>query len=364
MKILTILGTRPEIIRLSLIIPKLDQRAQHTLIHTGQNFSPKLKDIFFRQLRLRPPNHYLGAESPDPGTQLSKILNGAYKLLKAIRPDKVLILGDTNSGLAAVVSEKMGIPVFHMEAGNRCYDQAVPEEKNRRIIDAVSSYNLPYTPRSRENLLREGAHPQRIMVSGNPIFEVLEQFGRQIDRSGVLKRLKVQRRKYLVFTAHRAENVDNVRQLREIFRGLDLVAAEHGMPIIASIHPRTKERMKALRVKPTHRLVRLFEPFSFFDFARLERDARAAITDSGTVQEECCIFHVPTVTIRRTTERPETLDCGSNILAGLDGDRILQTLKYMIDKSNDWVCPTGYLDRDVSERVVTYLLGTHEMTAN
>ena len=359
MKIMTILGTRPEIIRLSLIIKKLDSVSDHTLVHTGQNYSKSLKDVFFEELDIRQPNYYLGAESSSVGTQVAKIIEGSHEILQKHRPDKVLILGDTNSGLAAIIAEKMLIPVYHMEAGNRCYDKTVPEEKNRHIIDAASTYNLPYTPRSRENLLREGKNPQSIMMSGNPINEVLMYFDKKISKSIILKKLGLQKKKYFIITAHRAENVDNSERLKEIFRGLDLVAKNYKMAIICSIHPRTKEKMKKFNIYPKNKLVKLSEPFGFFDFVQLEKNAFCAISDSGTVQEECCIFQVPTVTIRVTTERPETIECGSNILSGLDGDKILECVNLMVNKKNNWVCPQGYLDTNVSTRAVNFILGNN-----
>ncbi|MFA5134764.1 MAG: UDP-N-acetylglucosamine 2-epimerase (non-hydrolyzing) [Patescibacteria group bacterium] len=359
MKIVTILGTRPEIIRLSLIIKKLDSICDHTVIHTGQNYSVDLKDIFFEELALRQPDYYLSADSSSIGLQLATIFEKTYEILKKIRPDKVLILGDTNSGLAAVIAEKMLIPVYHMEAGNRCYDPLVPEEKNRRVIDAVSTFNLPYTPRSRENLLREGFPAQRIMASGNPINEVLLHYKNPIEKSSILKKLHLAKNKYFIVTAHRAENVDNKTRLTHIFSGLDLVAKNFKLPVICSIHPRTNEKMKKFKIRPKSKLVSIHKPFGFFDFVKLEKNALCAISDSGTVQEECCIFKVPTVTIRRTTERPETVECGSNILAGLDKTQILAKAKYILGKRNDWACPIGYLDTDVSGRVINFLL-THK----
>lgn len=359
MKVMTILGTRPEIIRLARIIEKLDTQSEHILVHTGQNYTPGLSDIFFEELRIRKPDAYLGAESAEPGEQVATIILETYKLILQHRPDKVLILGDTNSGLAAIIAEKLLIPVYHMEAGNRCYDLEVPEEKNRHIIDAVSTFNLPYTPRSRENLLREGVHPSRIMVSGNPIFEVLEYYANEVNKSEILQKLKLQQGKYFLVTAHRAENVDNPDRLGEIFSGLDRVATKYKQPIICSVHPRTKQKMKRFSICPQNPLVQLHEPFGFFDFVQLEKHSQVAISDSGTVQEECCIFHVPTVTIRRTTERPETVECGSNILSGLNGERILNSVQVMLNKTNNWTCPQGYLDQHVSAKVITFILGNN-----
>lgn len=362
MKVMTILGTRPEIIRLARIIEKLDTQSEHILVHTGQNHTPGLSDVFFEELRIRKPDAYLGAESAGPGEQVATIIRETYKLILQHKPDKVLILGDTNSGLAAVIAEKLLIPVYHMEAGNRCYDLEVPEEKNRHIIDAVSTFNLPYTPRSRENLLREGIHPSRIMVSGNPIFEVLEHFANEVSKSGILQELKLHQGEYFLVTAHRAENVDNPDRLGEIFSGLDRVATKYNQPIICSVHPRTKQKMKRFSISPQNPLVQLHEPFGFFDFVQLEKHARMAISDSGTVQEECCIFHVPTVTIRKTTERPETVECGSNMLSGLDANRIASSVQAMFNKANDWKCPDGYLDPNVSDKVVAFLLGNNLIT--
>ncbi len=362
MKIMTILGTRPEIIRLTLIMKKLDQRCDHIMVHTGQNHSATLKDVFFDELGLRAPDEYMGAESPAAGEQLGRIMSETHRLLLKHRPDKILQLGDTNSGLSAIIAEKMGIPVYHMEAGNRCYDNIVPEEKNRHIIDVVSSYCLPYTPGSRENLIREGIHPQRIMTSGNPIYEVLTAYAKKIDASTILKKLGLTKGKFFLVTTHRAENVDNKQRLQEIFRGLDLIAQKYKLPIVCSIHPRTKEKMKKFKVAPQSRLVKLSTPFGFFDFVKMEKNALCAITDSGTVQEECCLFHVPTVTIRRTTERPETVECGSNMLAGLYGDRILASVQWMLAKDTAWDFPTGYADQYVSDKVVTYILGHNELT--
>jgi len=356
---MTILGTRPEIIRLSLIIKKLDGVSDHILVHTGQNYSKSLKDVFFKELGVRQPDYYLGAESSSIGAQVAKIIEGAHEVLQKHQPDKVLILGDTNSGLAAIPAEKMLIPVYHMEAGNRCYDKTVPEEKNRLIIDAVSSYNLPYTPRSRENLLREGKNPQSIMMSGNPINEVLTHFNKNISKSSILKKLHLRKNKYFIVTAHRAENVDNQERLKEIFRGLDLIAENYKLPVICSVHPRTKEKMEKFNIYPKNKFVRLSEPFGFFDFVQLEKNAFCAISDSGTVQEECCIFQVPTVTIRMTTERPETVECGSNILAGLNGEKILECVNLMAGKTNDWVYPQGYIDANVSTKVVNFILGNN-----
>jgi len=356
MKIVTILGTRPEIIRLSLIIKKLDKISNHTIIHTGQNYSSDLKDIFFQQLKLRNPDFYLNATDSSIGPQLSKIIGETYKILEKIKPDKILILGDTNSGLASIVAEKMMIPVYHMEAGNRCHDLSVPEEKNRHIIDAISSYNLPYTPGSYNNLIKEGHSPKKTIITGNPINEVLINFKKEIDKSDILKILRLKEKNYFICTTHRAENVDNQIRLKEIFKGLDLVAKEYKMPIIVSVHPRTREKMKKFNIMPKNQLIKLLDPLGFFDFVKLEKNAICAISDSGTVQEECCILRVPAVTIRVTTERPETIECGSNILSGLNSENMLKSVKMILKRKTNWIQPKGYSDKKVSQKIINLML--------
>ena len=303
-KILTILGTRPEIIRLSQIIPKLDLTCDHRVLHTGQNYDARLNDIFFQELDLRRPDHILHSQGT-LAQQLSATFIGVEQYLQDFDPDAVLVLGDTNSGLSAVICERMGYPVFHMEAGNRCYDDLVPEEKNRRIIDHVSTFNLPYTELSRQNLLREGLSNQHVLVTGNPIREVLDACSANIQRSDILARMNLIAGQYVVATAHRAENVDNVQRLANIVALLEHVAKDY--PVVFSCHPKTRQRLGNRVPKD----VIVLEPQGFIDWARLERDSRLAITDSGTVQEEMCLFYKPTITIRATTERPETVSCGS-----------------------------------------------------
>lgn len=357
MRIITVLGTRPEIIRLSLIIKKLDKLNDHILIHTGQNFDTKLSDIFFKELELRPPDYYLGAKSDSFGEQLSIILREIEKLFIKLKPDRVLVLGDTNSALAAIIAERMMIPVFHMEAGNRCFDLKVPEEKNRKIIDAISTIAIPYTPNSRENLLKEGLPKNRIIVSGNPIYEVLLAYMDKIEKSNILSKYEVNPREYFLVTTHRAENVDVKERLEEIFKGLELIAKNYGLPIICSIHPRTKNKLEQFNIKIQNENIKLMEPFGFFDFVKLEKNAKLVLTDSGTVQEECCIFNVPAVTIRDTTERPETVECKSNIVSGVKAEPILNCTRIMLAADTDWTYPIGYTDKDVSDKIIKYING-------
>lgn len=356
MKIVTVLGTRPEIIRLSLILPKLDELAEeHTLVHTGQNYVASLSGVFFDQLRLRKPDYVFMQEHRSLGKQLAIIFAESEKVFAFKKPDAVLLLGDTNSALSAIVAERMGIPVVHMEAGNRCYDRNVPEENNRKVIDAVSSINMPYTPGSKQNLLREGVPVNRIVQTGNPIYEVLEHYQAEIAASPILEQLGLARGDYFLVTLHRAENVDDPQHFAEIVSGLNLVAETFGKRMITSLHPRTRSRLAANPSLVLHPLIETHEPFGFFDFVKLEQFAYCALTDSGTVQEECCLFHVPTVTVRRTTERPETIDCGSNIVSGLDGRRILQAVQTMGTLKRDWSFPEGYREHNVSDKVVKFL---------
>ncbi|KAB7671181.1 non-hydrolyzing UDP-N-acetylglucosamine 2-epimerase [Bacillus sp. B1-b2] len=358
MKILTVLGTRPEIIRLSLIIHKLDEYAEkHTLVHTGQNFTNSLSDIFFQELNIRKPDYFLGNGKQSVGQQLASMFKELEIIIQKEAPDKVLVLGDTNSGLSSILAERMGIPVYHMEAGNRCFDLEVPEEKNRKVIDAISSVNLPYTPQSRENLLKEGIPSNRIMITGNPIYEVLQYYKKEIEASDILTKLSLTHQDYFLVTAHRAENVDHESRLTEIINGLSLIASSFNKRIICSIHPRTKDKLNRKTIESLHPLVEFHEPFGFYDFVKLEKNALCVLTDSGTVQEECCLFHVPTVTIRNSTERPETIACGSNILSGLNKEHILNSVQVMVKQKNMWSFPEGYDHPNVSDKVIKVLLG-------
>jgi UDP-N-acetylglucosamine 2-epimerase (non-hydrolysing) len=356
MKVMTVLGTRPEIIRLSRVIEKLDRTCQHILVHTGQNYDPNLNDVFFQQLDVRQPDHYLNVKG-SLGEQLGILFSGIEKVLQSERPDKVLVLGDTNSALAAILAKRVGIPVYHMEAGNRCYDDRVPEEVNRRIIDHSSDVLMPYTERSRMNLLREGIPGERIFVTGNPILEVIRQYETQIQESTVLEDLKLEPEKYFLVTLHRAENVDIESRLREFTLALERIQGDYNLPVIVSTHPHTRDRMESYGVLNQNLTVRFLEPFGFFDFIRLEQNAACVLSDSGTVQEECAIFKVANVTLRDVTERPETLECGSNILTGADAENILRCVGIVLGQKNGWYVPAEYLVENVSDTVHRLLHG-------
>jgi UDP-N-acetylglucosamine 2-epimerase (non-hydrolysing) len=357
MKVMTVLGTRPEIIRLSLLIKKLDQYGNHVLVHTGQNYAEVLNDVFFKELALRKPDYFLGVRGDSFGSQLAQILVEAEKVLLKERPDRLVVLGDTNSGLVAPIAKRMGIPVFHLEAGNRCYDDRVPEEINRRLIDHSSSVLLPYTHRSKENLIREGIDRSRIYVIGNPIYEVLEAYRDAIARSDVHSRLQLVANRYFLVTLHRAENVDRKERLRNLLSGLEGIGRKHDLPIICSLHPRTKSKLKAFGLPESGGPIRYIEPLGFTDFVALEKSALCVLTDSGTVQEECCIFRVPNVTIRDVTERPETIEVGSNIISGADPERMAQSVEIALQEDREWERPEEYLEGHVSSKVVKILMG-------
>jgi UDP-N-acetylglucosamine 2-epimerase (non-hydrolysing) len=359
MKITTILGTRPEIIRLSRVIEKLDRLAdQHVLIHTGQNFDPRLSELFFDQLGVRQPDHFFGVRGNSFGEQIGQIIAASELVFLDEKPDRLLILGDTNSALAAIVAKRLGIPVYHMEAGNRCFDDRVPEEVNRRIVDHCSDVLMPYTERSRANLLREGIEGRRIYVTGNPILEVIEHYQDEIRSSDVLERLGLAAGDYFLVTMHRAENVDVESRLRSLIQGFEVLQKEYGKPVIVSTHPRTASVMERFRMD-THASdqIRFHEPFGLFDFVALEQSAFCVLSDSGTVQEECAIFGVANVTIRDVTERPETLECGSNMLSGPDPDSLVRCVHTVLDEKGNWQAPPEYLVKDVSATVVRLLLG-------
>ncbi len=357
MRVIVVLGTRPEIIRLSLVICRLRTLCDLTLVHTNQNFDPCLSETFLRELGVGAPDYMLGAPSASFGAQVATILSGVERVFAEVHPDRLLILGDTNSGLAAVVAKRQGIPVYHMEAGNRCYDDCVPEEVNRRIIDHSSDVLMPYTERSRQNLLREGIPGERIFVTGNPIYEVIQHFTREVKHSSILDDLRLKSQEYILVTMHRAENVDVAARLHNFVLALDELQRAHALPVIVSTHPRTRARMADFGVDVGNDAVRFLDPFGFADFVALERHARCILTDSGTVQEEAAIFGIPNVTIRDVTERPETVECGSNILSGSDPNQIALAARTALACTTRWHPPAEYVVPIVSDTVTKIVLG-------
>lgn len=375
--VITIVGTRPEIIRLSRIIPKLDRTFNHIFVHTGQNMDPMLSDIFFSDLELRLPDVFLSVDTSSLGAVLGDTLRKIERVYQQHKPDAVLILGDTNSAISAVLAKRMHIPVYHMEAGNRSFDENVPEETNRRLVDHVSDFNLPYTEHARRNLLAEGIHPRRLMVSGSPMREVLENYRSKIEASTVLDELGLERNKYFLVSAHRQENVDSEERLGDLLNTLEVIHKEWGLPILVSTHPRTKKQLQAL---PRHigiKGVTFHEPFGFLDYNKLQLNAKCVLSDSGTISEESTILGFPAITIRDSLERPEALDFGGIVMTGLSAANVLSGLKNVLEESGAVSAsesnveinslPQGYEVRDCSQRVIRFMLSTltrhHEWAA-
>jgi UDP-N-acetylglucosamine 2-epimerase (non-hydrolysing) len=327
------------------------------LVNTGQNFDSRLSDVFFREMGVRLPDRSLGVRAETAAEQIGQILSRCDRLFTEEQPDRLVILGDTNSALCSIVAKRRGIPVIHMEAGNRCYDDRVPEEVNRRLVDHSSDLLLPYTERSRENLLREGIASDRIYVIGNPILEVLNRYSDDIDRSPVLSDLALPRGGYFLVTLHRAENVDDVSRLGVFLRSLDQLIDTFGVPVVVSLHPRTRARIHEFGLSAIASRLRLLDPLGFFDYVHLEKNARCVLSDSGTVQEECAILKIPNVTLRDVTERPETIECGSNILSGCDQESILRSVSLALSVKPSWSPPIEYSWGDVSDRACRIIIG-------
>lgn len=365
MKVMTIVGTRPEIIRLARVIARLDATpgVEHVLVHTGQNYDHSLNQVFFDDLGLRAPDHYLGVDTSSLGAVLGGVLVGTEQVLLVERPDAVLVLGDTNSCVATVMAKRMRIPTYHMEAGNRCFDENVPEETNRRLVDHVADFNLAYTEHARRNLLAEGLQPRRVLVTGSPMREVLEHYRPQIDASDVLDRLGLDERGYFLVSAHREENVDSPERLRTLLECLARVHEVHRLPIVVSTHPRTRKRLEALEAADTASEtagdVRWLEPFGFHDYNRLQLGAACVLSDSGTISEESSMLGFPAVTLRDSIERPEALDTGSMMMTGLDPEDVeLAVAIAMADGPVTSSIPAGYEVGDTSNRVVRFIAST------
>jgi len=354
MKTLVIAGTRPELIRLCLIIKKLDKLVDNKFIYTNQNYDYNLSSMFFEELKIREPDYTFKAHGRSFGNFLGNALIKFEEILLEELPDKILILGDTNSGLVSIIADRYKIPVYHMEAGNRCYDKRVPEETNRRLIDHSSKYNLPYTENSKQNLLNEGFDKNSVFKTGNPIYEVLNYYNSDISSSAILNKLVIKEKEFILVTAHRSENVDEVGSLYNILQAINKISEQ--FTVIMSLHPRTKDKLHKYGLKVSDNVV-LSNPFGFFDFVKLEKTAKLVISDSGTVQEECCIFGTPSITIRKTTERQETVECGSNILSGTNSNTIMDSFNVMIDRHTTWIAPADYLVSNVSDIVINILLG-------
>jgi UDP-N-acetylglucosamine 2-epimerase (non-hydrolysing) len=357
--IVTVVGTRPEIIRLARVIPRLDEVATQVLVHTGQNYDRLLNEVFFEDLGLRPPDHYLNVDTSSLGSVLADTIRGVEKVLKEVKPDALLVLGDTNSAVSALIAKRMEVPVYHMEAGNRSYDENVPEETNRRFVDHIADFNLAYTEHARRNLLAEGLHPRRIAVSGSPMREVLDFHRNAIEASDVLDRLSLTRGRFFLVSAHRQENVDSVARLTDLVGSLKAVHEKWGFPVLVSTHPRTKLRLEALPDFEENAGVVFHEPFGFLDYCKLQLNATCVLSDSGTIAEESSILGFPAITIRDSMERPEALDSGSIVMTGLRRDDVLLGIEEVLSSYEmPLTLPSGYEITDTSRRVVRFILST------
>lgn len=366
LKVMTIVGTRPELIRLSRVIARLDRTVEHVLVHTGQNYDASLNDVFFADLGIRPPDHALGVDTSSLGTVLGDTLMKSEQVLLAERPDAVLVLGDTNSCIAALMAKRMRIPVYHMEAGNRCFDENVPEETNRRLVDHVADFNLVYTEHARRNLLAEGLHPRRIQLTGSPMREVLDAYREQIDASDVLTRLDLAPRGYFLVSAHREENVDSPERLRALLECLVAVRDRFALPVLVSTHPRTRKRLESSTASVDLHGVTFHEPFGFHDYNRLQLGAACVLSDSGTIAEESTLLGFPAVTLRDSVERPEALDTGGILMTGLDATNVLEAVSLAMEDAATGEprrAPAEYLVDDVSRRVVTFMVSTARRSA-
>lgn len=357
-KFMTIVGTRPEIIRLSRLIPLLDENSDHVLVHTGQNYDPALNKIFFDDLKLREPDYYLGVETSSLGSVLSGILQKIETVLINEAPDAVLILGDTNSSISALLAKRMGIPVYHMEAGNRSFDENVPEETNRRMVDHIADFNLAYSELARQNLLAEGLKPRHVMVTGSPMAEVLTFYSEHIESSQVLKALNLKPKQYVLVSAHRQENVDSESRLLSLIQTLEDIHQKWDIPVLVSTHPRTRDRLSKLTVARESRGVIWHEPFNYSDYVTLQKNAFCTISDSGTISEEASILGFPAVTIRDSMERPEALETGAVIMAGLDSSNVIRAIEVAV-RFPSLSIPAEYKVTDFSRRVLGIVQSTY-----
>lgn len=361
LKVITVVGTRPEIIRLSRVLSILDSSdaIEHVLVHTGQNYDYELNEIFFKDLNIKKPDHFLNAAGQSAINTIGNIITAIEPILKLENPDAFLVLGDTNSCLCSIPAKKMKIPIFHMEAGNRCFDLRVPEEINRRIVDHVSDINLTYSSIAREYLLREGLSPERVIKTGSPMYEVLHHHQDEIDNSDVIVRLGLKKNRFFVVSSHRAENVDTDEQFLKIVKFINRIAEIYKYPVIISTHPRTKNRVEQLGVK-FHKLVVQHKPLGFFDYVKLQKESKAVLSDSGTISEESSILNFPALNIREAHERPEAMEEASVMMVGLNDERVLQGLKVLESQEREddrtLLQVDDYSSPNVSDKVLRIIL--------
>ncbi len=348
---MTIVGTRPEIIKLSRVMAALDKHMKHTLVHTGQNYDYELNEVFFKELEVRKPDYFLSAAGQNPIETIAKVLVESDKLMESLKPDAVLLYGDTNSCLAVIAAKRRKIPIFHMEAGNRSFDQRVPEEINRKIVDHLADINMPLSDHARKYLEREGLPPERVIKTGSCMKEVLNYYMPKIDKSLILEQLKVKSGDYIIVSLHREENVDYDENLKNILKSLDLLATQLKKKVFVSTHPRTQKRMDALGLKNTNPAVEFLKPFGFFDYNKLQKHAYCVVSDSGTITEESSLLQVPAITIRNAHERPEGMDMGTVIMSGTNPEDVMEAVKLAVSTERARIIP-DYDVENVSEHVV------------
>ena len=367
LKVATVVGTRPEIIRLSRVTALLDDYVNQVIVHTGQNYDYELNEIFYTDMNIRKPDYYLNIAASSPGSAVGDIIKKTEEVLVKEKPDALLILGDTNSCLSAYMAKRMHITIFHMEAGNRCFDFNVPEEINRRIVDHISDFNLVYTEHARRHLIAEGLPQRRIYLTGSPMNEVIGFYENKIAGSKILDELKLEKRKYFAASVHREENVDNPDNLARIIASLNKVAKEYQYPVIVSTHPRTMKKLKEYsNSEKLNPLIKFLKPFGFTDYIALQKNAVCVISDSGTISEESAVLSFPAISIRRSMERPEAQDAGTIILSGLDADIILSSIEAVIDEHSKAGCteiPDEYNIKNTSQRVVNLILGNTRLSS-
>ena len=332
LKVMTLLGTRPELIKMSCVIREFDKFTNHVLVHTGQNYDYELNQIFFDDLQIRKPDYFLGVSGKNAAQSISQVIAKSDDILEKENPDALLLYGDTNSCLAVIAAKRRKIPVFHMEAGNRCFDQRVPEELNRKVLDHLSDINLVLTEHARRYLISEGLRPETIIKTGSHMNEVLDHYRVEIECSDALRKMNLQPRKYIIVSSHREENVDSTENLNDLIVTLKELANTYDVPVIVSTHPRTQKRLDAMSIGPIDSRVRFLKPFGFFDYIKLQMEALCVVSDSGTITEEASLLNLPAITIRNTHERPEGMDVGTLIMAGLKKDRVLEAVKVIIEQ--------------------------------
>jgi len=359
-KVMTIVGTRPEIIKLSRIICELDKYTSHTLVHTGQNYDYELNEIFFKDLDIRKPDYFLNAVGKTTGETISKIIHESDKIIEKVKPNAILLYGDTNSCLSVISAKRKQVPIFHMEAGNRCFDQRVPEEINRKIVDHLSDINMPLTEHAKQYLISEGINPATIIKTGSCMKEILNFYSHKIEQSDIHNKLGLRLKKYFLVSAHREENVDYQENFEALLKSLNTISEVYGLPVIVSTHPRTKDRLKKVKNNlKLNNLISFSKPMGFFDYISLQKKSYCVISDSGTITEESSILKFPAIMIRQAHERPEGMDKGTLIMSGLEKERIIESINIVTDQYKNEIIPNivdDYNEENVSQKVVKIIL--------